>query len=643
MEGNMSESTARAERFDASPESYLWQIPGKPVAVRIGLELVERLEHEVVENFRSLNSRGSEIGGVLLGAVSGSGPAKVSIDAYELIACDYSRGPLYRFSEADVERFRRAVEPRRTPNGLRVVGFFRSHTRKGLSLDAEDLAFFSEHFREPNQIALLIRPYASKASTAGIFIWENGAVRGDASYREFPFRRADLEHGAGSELAGSSEEMPAPPAAALPEPPKSPARAQIVPIASRREIAIPPLPEPAAVETKAPPAPPSTKTPLPEKPAPAPKPAAGKAASKPTDAAEKTREADGPRAPGLSKPGKLMWIAGGSAAALLLLSGMLVYPGILHKSKRAAAAGPDAALSLRVERSQGELLLTWNRDSEAIKNASHAVLSIADGDQHDNVNMDQGQLQNGSIVYSPTSSDVVFQLSLTEKDSSQTQSESVRVLRTRPSPMPDNPSPGDKTAVAALHPGVTAVTVVPSVSPSQPDQVSTEQPETKSVALSAPLKPFVAETPAQRLRPARPSDLPDAPRLGAAEQATVTLPGVSLAPPAPMPAPPQAAPAPPAATLTKLGGQVQQAEVVSRTNPEYPLAARQARVQGSVVVLAAVGPDGRIKSARALSGPPLLQGPAVASVKQWIYKPATLNGAPIEAETRVELKFTLGR
>jgi protein TonB len=337
-----------------------------------------------------------------------------------------------------------------------------------------------------------------------------------------------------------------------------------------------------------------------------------------------------------------MWIAGGSAAALLLLSGMLVYPGILHKSRRAAISSPGAALSLRVERSQGELLLTWNRDSDAIKNASHAVLSIADGDQHDNVNMDQGQLQNGSIVYSPTSSDVVFQLSITGKDSSQTQSESVRVLRTRPSPMPDNPSPGDKTAVAGLHPSVTGV---PASSPSQPDPATPEQPEPKPVALSTPLKPFVAETPAQRLRPARPSDLPDAPRLGAVEQTAVALPGMNLAAPAamPAPAPPQAAPAPPAAAPARLGGQVQTAEVVSRTNPEYPLAARQARVQGSVVVLAAVGPDGRIKSARALSGPPLLQAPAVAAVKQWIYKPATLNGAPVEAETRVELKFTLGR
>src|SRR5579864_5845399 len=113
MEGSMSESTARAERFDASsPASYAWQIPGKPVAVQIGLDLVERLEHEVVENFRSLNSRGSEIGGVLLGSFQSGSSTRVSIQNYELIPCDYSRGPLYRFSEADVERFDRAVQQR---------------------------------------------------------------------------------------------------------------------------------------------------------------------------------------------------------------------------------------------------------------------------------------------------------------------------------------------------------------------------------------------------------------------------------------------------------------------------------------------------------------------------------------------------
>src|SRR6516165_8251569 len=136
-----------------------------------------------------------------------------------------------------------------------------------------------------------------------------------------------------------------------------------------------------------------------------------------------------------------MWIAGGSAAALIILSGLLVFPG-LHRTKRNApvSSAEASTMALRVERSAGELLLTWNRDSDVIRGATHAVLSIADGERHENVDLDLAQLRNGRIVYSPSSSDIVFQLTVTGKNSGQTQSESVRVLRTRPSPMPDTPA-----------------------------------------------------------------------------------------------------------------------------------------------------------------------------------------------------------
>src|SRR5436309_14998691 len=104
----MNESTARAERYDvqtAASPSYLWEVPQKPVAVRIPFSLIDRLEREAVESFRSLTSKGSEIGGLLLGGVSPGSPLVVSIADYELIACDYSRGPLYRLSDADMSRF----------------------------------------------------------------------------------------------------------------------------------------------------------------------------------------------------------------------------------------------------------------------------------------------------------------------------------------------------------------------------------------------------------------------------------------------------------------------------------------------------------------------------------------------------------
>ena len=126
----------------------------------------------------------------------------VSIADYDFIACDYSRGPLYRLSDADMGRFEQAIQ-QRPAAGRGVAGFFRSHTRKGISLDADDLAFFQARFREPHHVALLVRPFATKASTAGLFIWENGKVNGDASYLEFPFRSSELGAGQSAEQADS--------------------------------------------------------------------------------------------------------------------------------------------------------------------------------------------------------------------------------------------------------------------------------------------------------------------------------------------------------------------------------------------------------------------------------------------------------
>ena len=46
------------------------------------------------------------------------------------------------------------------------------------------------------------RPFATKASTAGIFIWENGKVNGEASSLEFPFRSSELGAGQFAEAGG---------------------------------------------------------------------------------------------------------------------------------------------------------------------------------------------------------------------------------------------------------------------------------------------------------------------------------------------------------------------------------------------------------------------------------------------------------
>ena len=221
----MIDSAARAERFDPAPSispCYTWEVPQKPVLVRLPLLLIDRLEREAVETFRSVSSRGSEIGGVLWGSVEPGEPAALSIVEYELVPCDYTLGPLYRLAETDLARLDKVLA-QRGGLGVRPVGFFRSHTRKALSLDADDVALMDSRFREPHQVALVIRPYATKASTAGIFIRENGQIHAEASYQEFPFRSAQLapsKHLADVVEPGAN--TPAPPAA-----PKPAVRAQI--------------------------------------------------------------------------------------------------------------------------------------------------------------------------------------------------------------------------------------------------------------------------------------------------------------------------------------------------------------------------------------------------------------------------------
>jgi periplasmic protein TonB len=48
-----------------------------------------------------------------------------------------------------------------------------------------------------------------------------------------------------------------------------------------------------------------------------------------------------------------------------------------------------------------------------------------------------------------------------------------------------------------------------------------------------------------------------------------------------------------------------------------------------------------VQNVRALSGPPMLIRAAMDAVRQWRYKPYYLNGEPAEAETQINVNFTL--
>lgn len=77
--------------------------------------------------------------------------------------------------------------------------------------------------------------------------------------------------------------------------------------------------------------------------------------------------------------------------------------------------------------------------------------------------------------------------------------------------------------------------------------------------------------------------------------------------------------------------------------PLYPVIAREAGVQGTVVLQAMISKDGTIENLRVVSGPALLQQAALDTVKTWRYRPYLLNNLPVEVETTVNVVFTLGR
>jgi protein TonB len=76
--------------------------------------------------------------------------------------------------------------------------------------------------------------------------------------------------------------------------------------------------------------------------------------------------------------------------------------------------------------------------------------------------------------------------------------------------------------------------------------------------------------------------------------------------------------------------------------PNYPPLARQARIQGTVILQAEISKTGDIENLQVISGHPMLAPAALDAVKQWKYKPYILNGEPVEVDTQITVNFNLG-
>ncbi|MGA7848899.1 MAG: TonB family protein [Terriglobales bacterium] len=81
--------------------------------------------------------------------------------------------------------------------------------------------------------------------------------------------------------------------------------------------------------------------------------------------------------------------------------------------------------------------------------------------------------------------------------------------------------------------------------------------------------------------------------------------------------------------------------LIKKVTPNYPPLAKQARIQGHVLLQAEISKEGTIQNLQLISGHPMLAPAAIEAVKQWRYKPYLLNGEPVAVETQVDVIFSL--
>lgn len=111
----------------------------------------------------------------------------------------------------------------------------------------------------------------------------------------------------------------------------------------------------------------------------------------------------------------------------------------------------------------------------------------------------------------------------------------------------------------------------------------------------------------------------------------------ATAPALPPPPPP---PPPPPAVVRISQGAIER-NLISRPEIVYPAEARQARIQGSVILEAFINKDGSVRNLRTISGHPLLIQAAMENAKLWRYQPILMNGQPTEVVTTITVNFQL--
>jgi protein TonB len=96
-----------------------------------------------------------------------------------------------------------------------------------------------------------------------------------------------------------------------------------------------------------------------------------------------------------------------------------------------------------------------------------------------------------------------------------------------------------------------------------------------------------------------------------------------------------------ASAAVRVGGKVKAPVKTKDVKPEYPAAAKSAKVQGAVIIEATIGADGKVIDAKVLRSVSMLDQAALDAVRQWEFSPTLLNGKPVPVKMTVTVNFKL--
>lgn len=176
--------TGHMQTLTGVTDAVRLEVPGERLTVEVARGLASAI---LLQGKRGLLPRRKpEVGGILLGTVKTGATTTVEIEGFLEVPCEHLFGPSYSLSETDKESLRAAVAdyaPGRR-RGIRAVGFYRTHTRRGFALDREEMELFADLFPDRVGVALLVKPRLLRQSRAALFLRDGSSI-------EFPIGRRE--------------------------------------------------------------------------------------------------------------------------------------------------------------------------------------------------------------------------------------------------------------------------------------------------------------------------------------------------------------------------------------------------------------------------------------------------------------------